>query len=296
VDFELLPSNQVVVDINAGAAPSTRLTDWMTLPALAQTTNRRLSASAIERYERCPLNYKLALEWKLPEEPAANMQYGAAIHAALFVYFDALRKGRRMPAEDVVHFFLDEFRKAKIDDPLQRHLYERDGMQQLRTFLESPAAIPHGSIAMLEHTFQSEIAGTGIVGRIDRIDENEEGYVIVDYKTGNPKSQEIADRSLQLSIYALAMSAKKPVKALIFQNMGDNTAIVSHRSTESLHKAEAKIAAAAEGIARGEFEPNQGSHCAWCGYRSICPVKELKPRLAVEVAADANGQLSLWRE
>jgi CRISPR/Cas system-associated exonuclease Cas4 (RecB family) len=222
------------------------------------------------------------------------MQYGAAIHTALLLYFDALRKGRRMSAEDVVQYFRDQFGKAKIDDALQRHLYERDGTQQLLTFLESPAALPHGRVALLEHTFQCEIAGTGIAGRIDRVDETEDGYVIVDYKTGNPKSQELADKSLQLSIYALAMAARKPVKALVFQNMSDNTAIVSLRSPESLHKAEAKIAAAADGIARGKFEPTPGSHCTWCGYRSICPTKELRPKLVAENAADANGQLNLW--
>jgi DNA helicase-2/ATP-dependent DNA helicase PcrA len=296
VSFELLSASEVVSGINATAETSTRITTWMELPALAQTTNRRLSASAIERYERCPLSYKLALEWKLPEEPAANMQYGAAMHAALFAYFDALRKGRQMLAEDVVQYFLNEFRKAKIDDALQRHLYERDGAQQLHTFLESPEAVPRGRLAMLEHTFQCEIAGTGVTGRIDRVDETDEGYIIVDYKTGNPKSQELAEKSLQLSIYALAMSASKPIKALIYQNMGDNTAIVSQRSPESLHKAAAKVKAAAEGIARGEFEPTPGSHCNWCGYQSICPVKELRPRLAPERAVDANGQLSLWAE
>jgi ATP-dependent exoDNAse (exonuclease V) beta subunit len=295
VDFELLPAGEVVGAINAAAEPSTRITNWMELPALRGTTARRLSASAIERYERCPLSYKLALEWRLPEEPAANMQYGAAMHSALHAYFDTVRKGRQMSAEEVIQYFLDEFRKAKIDDALQRQLYERDGTQQLQTFLESHEAIPHGRVAMLEHTFQQKIAGTDIIGRIDRIDESDDGYVVVDYKTGNPKSQDLADKSLQLSIYALAMPVSKPVKALIFQNMADNTAIVTKRSPESLRKAEAKIATAAQGIAEGQFEPREGNHCNWCGYRSICPVKELRPRLATETPADANGQLSLWR-
>ena len=78
--------------------------------------------------------------------------------------------------------------------------------------------------------------------------------------------------------------------------MADNTAIVGQRSSESLRKAEAKIETAAAGIAEGAFEPTPGTHCNWCGYRSICPVKELKPRLAMENGADANGQLSFWAE
>lgn len=291
VDFALLPSSQTIPE---GAAPLPRIAEWIKLPALPQTTNRRLSASAIERYGRCPLSYKLALEWRLPEEPAANLQYGAAMHSALLVYFDALRKARPMSVDEVVLYFLEEFRKAKIDDPIQRHLYQRDGAQQLQSFLESPAARPHGRVAMVEHSFQCEVSGTGICGRIDRVDENDDGYVIVDYKTGNPKSQELADKSLQLSIYALAMSGRKPVKMLVLQNMGDNTTVITTRSPRSLRAAETRVADAAAGIAAGEFHPTPGTHCNWCGYRTICPEKEMKPRLPIADVTQADGQLKFW--
>jgi DNA helicase-2/ATP-dependent DNA helicase PcrA len=293
VDFQLLPAEDAGIESPNSPSPA-RIVEWMRLPAMAQTVNRRLSASAIERYGRCPLSYKLASEWKLPEEPAANMQYGAAIHSTLFAYFDGVRKGCRMPADDVVQYFLEEFRKAKIDDLLQRHLYERDGTQQLRTFLDSPEAIPHGEVVMLEHTFRCEVAGVPVIGRIDRVDESADGLVIVDYKTGNAKSQDVADKSLQLSIYALAMSVDKPVKMLVFQNMGDNTAISSVRTPESLRKAESKIVAAAGGIAAGRFDPVPGTHCNWCGYRAICPEKEIKPRPPAEPTVEKNGQLNLW--
>jgi DNA helicase II / ATP-dependent DNA helicase PcrA len=296
VDFGFLPEAAETGDWGAHAVAPSRVAEWMELPALPQTLGRDLSASAIERYERCPLSYKLALEWKLPEQPAANFQYGSAMHSALLAYFDTLRKGRAMTAEELTEYFLGEFRKAKIDDAHQRHLYERDGVQQLSTFLESPAARPHGRVALLEHSFRCEIAGCRIKGRIDRVDESEDGYVVTDYKTGNPKSQKLADESLQLSIYALAMAKDKPVRRLIFHNLGDNTAMASVRTPETLHKAETKIAAAAAGIAAGEFEPKEGAHCSWCGYRSICPTKELKPRQAMteDVTSEVDGQMTLW--
>ena len=63
---------------------------------------------------------------------------------------------------------------------------------QLQLFLESRAAQPYGKVAMLEHSFHCEVAGTPVAGRIDRVDEDEDGYVIVDDKTGNPKSQDLA--------------------------------------------------------------------------------------------------------
>ncbi len=296
IEFAFVPGT-MVAKIHAESPPLPRITEWMKLPALPRTLNRRLSASAIERYERCPLSHKLELEWKLPEEPAANLQYGAAMHSALLAHFDAVRKGRPMSADEVVAYFLCLFEKAKIEDPTQRRLYERDGPQQLRAFLQSPAATPNGRVSMVEHSFQFEVAGTSVIGRIDRVDEDDDGYTIVDYKTGNAKSQKLADESLQLSIYALAMSATKPVKRLVFQNLQDNTPIMTERSPDALHKAEAKIMAAASGIAAGEFEPKPGTHCIWCGYRTICPAQEVRPRPAPapDVEADTVGQLSLWR-
>jgi hypothetical protein len=41
----------------------------------------RLSASAIEIYEQCPLRFKLEREWNLPRDVPASLHYGAAMHA-----------------------------------------------------------------------------------------------------------------------------------------------------------------------------------------------------------------------
>ena len=53
----------------------------------------RLSASAVDTYERCGLRFKLDRDWRLAAKPAAAMQYGAAIHRVLKTYFDSVRAG-----------------------------------------------------------------------------------------------------------------------------------------------------------------------------------------------------------
>jgi hypothetical protein len=35
-----------------------------------------------------------------------------------------------------------------------------------------------------------------------------------------------------------------------------------------------RVAAAAEGIAAGEFKPKIDFHCSFCSFRSLCPAKE----------------------
>ena len=120
-----------------------------------------------------------------------------------------------------------------------------------------------------------EIAGAQVVGRIDRVDEDEDGLTIIDYKTGRPKTQEHADKSLQLSVYALAMQAAGPVKAVIFENLEDGSTVLTTRDLRELKKAEQTIAEVAASIARGEFEAKAGRHCSWCPYRMLCPKQEL---------------------
>jgi len=275
VEFGLIPTGEVVPTIHAGAQPMSRIAEWVNLPPLPKTISKSLSASAVESYMRCPLNFKLGLEWNLPEEPGANMQFGSAMHLALLAYFDSVCKGRPMSVDEVVSNFRGEFQKAKIDDPVQRELYERDGCAQLKAFLASPAATPRGAVALVEHWFKCEIAGTRVTGRIDRVDEDDEGYVVVDYKTGNPKSQKTADESLQLSVYAIALRATKPVKALIFQNLEDNSTTETTRTPDDLRETEAKVADVAASIAAGQFNASPGRHCKWCAYRTICPEMEV---------------------
>ena len=42
-----------------------------------------LSASAVDTYERCGLQFKLERDWRIAGKPAAAMQYGASMHRVL---------------------------------------------------------------------------------------------------------------------------------------------------------------------------------------------------------------------
>jgi DNA helicase-2/ATP-dependent DNA helicase PcrA len=285
VEFEIVPG---IPERPPGARATEEavsgILHWVDLPARPETLHPTLSARTIENYDLCPLKYKLSKEWNLREKPTANLHFGSAMHEALRAYFDSVQKGRPLFPEMVVQYFLQEFRARHIDDAAQFHLYERDGERQLRAFLSSEAARPHGSVARLEHWFRFDVAGNKVVGRLDRVDEDEGGYVVIDYKTGNPKSQENADDSIQLSIYALAMGGTKPLRMLVFHNIADNSVVCTQRTAEQLRETEKKIAEVAAGIASGKFEARTGMHCRWCSYRMICPEQET----VVEPPVDAS--------
>ena len=186
---------------------------------------------------------------------------------------------------------MDEFSKAKIDEPFQRQLYENDGREQLIAFLRSQLARPDGKVLDTERRFKIEIGEARIKGRLDRVDRAAGGEtIIVDYKTGRAKTQEDADDSLQLSVYALAAhKLGYAPSSLVFINLQNGTAIESRRTAEQLRDAEDRVAAIAAKIAAGEFEPKPGAGCVRCSYHSICPVhEEPLPRPAAERVTSVN--------
>jgi RecB family exonuclease len=261
----------------AALEPPAALAEWIRLPPRPDAGLCDLSASAIDQYERCPLAFKFSRDWRIPEEAAAPMQYGAAVHTALKAYFDSVRAGRPSDTESVIACFLDEFDKAKIEEEFQRSLFQEKGRAELTRLLSSSLARPNGEIFETERQFKVRIGGAHVAGRMDRMDRLRDGEVsIIDYKTGKPKSQEDADKSLQLSVYALAAQClgMKP-GALVFLNLENGTAVESRRTTEELIKAESKVVEVAGKIADGEFEPRLGFWCRTCSYHGICPAQEV---------------------
>ena len=258
------------------ASPASILSQWVELPP-ASDLSARLSASAVQSYETCPLQFKLEREWKIPGEVPAAMQYGASIHRVLRTYYDSVRFGRTMSDEELLDLFRSDLRDAHLTDPYQHELYENQGIGQLREFLRACRVVPALDVVHTEEFFEIKIGETTIVGRIDRMDKAADGKIaITDYKTGKPQSQEDADNSLQLSIYALAARTKwaYSVDRLAFHNLEDNSRAVTHRNDSQLQEARLKVEEVASKIAAGDFKPTPGFHCRLCAYHSLCPATE----------------------
>ncbi len=291
IEWRLLPPEAFIAKIHAAAEPELPVSQWTQLPPRQDGRLLELSASALQSYENCPLKYKLRYDWRLPEDASAALQFGSAMHLALKAYFDGVRAGRTLPEDSVIDCFLDEFGKAKIDDEVQRDLYTSQGREQLTAFLRSPLARPANSVLETERRFKVEIGGAKVKGRFDRVDRLPNGEIaIVDFKTGKTKTQDDADDSLQLSVYALAAKALgHTASSLVFINLENGTAIESRRTLKQLSEAEEQVRTIAAKIAAGEFDPKRSGACSWCSYQTICPKhEEPLPRPAAPEAAKVN--------
>ncbi len=275
-----LPSQPELIEIAAAAdtayPESSRLAAWLDLPAI-EGLGARLSATAVETYETCPLQFKFEREWKLSRQVHAAMHYGAAMHRVLRTYYDSVRLGRTKSDDELLQLFRDDPGVSGIQDDYQRDLYLKQGLQQLRDFLAGTRSAPAPEVLHTEEWFDVQIAGTKVAGRIDRMDRAADGTVaIVDYKTGKARSQEDADESLQLSIYAMAAREKwgYDVGTLMFHNLEGNVPVFSRRTTFQLEEARDRVLAVARGVAAGDFDPKSGFHCNFCAFRGLCPAQE----------------------
>ena len=116
-----------------------------------------------------------------------------------------------------------------------------------------------------------------ITGRFDRVDMEEDGAVIMDFKTSEIKTQEMADKrvkeNLQLSLYALAYQkifGKIPKKvALYFLESG----IMGSKEVEAedLEEVKEKVKEVAAGLRQQNYAATPTyMACTYCAYNQIC--------------------------
>lgn len=261
----------------AAASDVAGLGGWMLLPPSQRALAGPLSASAIEMYETCPLKFKINRDWNVPGDISAALQFGSAMHSALGNYFEAIHVGRPRTPEQLIEVFEAALAELPFDDQHQRELYLKLGREQLAAFSDACAAAPAPQVLSTEKTFQFPMHGIVVKGRVDRLDRVDgQRVAIVDYKTGTPKTDADARRSLQLSIYALAareLWGYTPER-LVFYNLETADEVSTTRNEKELQAARERIAEVARKMAAGEFDPTPGFHCRSCQFRAMCPSTE----------------------
>jgi DNA helicase II / ATP-dependent DNA helicase PcrA len=237
----------------------------------------QLSASAIETYRTCPMKYLLQQVWGIRGEPQAAMTFGNVMHLTIREFVREIRKGRKVPFEEVVSIFEREWHAAGFQDDYQEEEYRKAGIEQLQAFCQSYAAAP-ADVLHQEKSFELPLDPNVVVfGRMDQINRvGPKKIEIVDYKTGNPKREKQAKDSLQLSLYALAAQEVFELEAerLIFYNLATNEAVTATRDAKALNKAKTIVAEVADEIRAGEFPARPGFSCRYCDYEPICPAHE----------------------
>ncbi|HYA98272.1 MAG TPA: PD-(D/E)XK nuclease family protein, partial [Methylomirabilota bacterium] len=239
----------------------------------------KLSPSAVENYRACPQKYLFSALWCLREGPRATLSFGSVMHTVVKRFIGELRRGNRVPFEEVQRMFETEWLSAGFEDDYQEAEYKKDGLEQLRVFHASVLKAPP-EVLQQEKAFELPLDHAIVIaGRMDQINSlGGDAVEIVDYKTGKPKTRKEADKDLQLSLYALAAREVLGLEpaALVFHSLRSNDRCVTTRDAKRLDEAVQIVQETAADIRAGEFEPLPGSAfiCKSCVYRPICPAHE----------------------
>jgi DNA helicase-2/ATP-dependent DNA helicase PcrA len=255
-----------------------RVADWAETFHPPSSEPLTLSPSAVNGYRTCPQQYLFGYLWSLKEGPKASLSFGSIMHNTVKRFLGEVRKGNKLPFEDVQRIFELEWRSVGFEDEYQEAEYKKDGIEQLRVFYEATMAAPP-QVLEQEKRFELPLENNvTIIGRMDQVNSLGRNEVeIVDYKTGMPKKDWHAKKDLQLSLYALA--AKEifewnPVR-LVFHYLQDNKVQVTTRDSKQLQETQNAVQEAAVAIRAGQFPPKPSpSVCRSCAYKPICPAHE----------------------
>jgi DNA helicase II / ATP-dependent DNA helicase PcrA len=237
----------------------------------------KLSASAVENYLKCPQQYLFSYLWSLKEGPRAALSFGSVIHTTIKRFVDQLKKGVKLPFEEVQRIYETEWSSAGYEDDYQEQEYKKDGLEQLRVFHAAMIQAPP-EILEQEKGFELPLENDVILtGRLDQVNSLGGFDVeIVDYKTGKPRKDADARKALQLSIYALAareIFEWNPVR-LVFHYLQNNQMQLTTRDAKQIDEAERTIQETAADIRAREFKACPGFACRSCAYKPICPAHE----------------------
>jgi DNA helicase-2/ATP-dependent DNA helicase PcrA len=252
-------------------------------PSLAAFLPRRgdgmlsLSASDLSLYLTCPLKYKFARVFGIPQEPTINQRFGILFHNVL----ERFHKEPPADPEDGLaklhELFNEGWRRSGFgssDDELQ---FRDRAREALRRYWESERTA-EGEPVWLEKKFDFKVGPHHVRGRVDRVDRLPGGdYELIDYKTGERKSTEELDDDLQLALYRLAAREAWGIEASTgsYYYVLDGDKVAAPTKPDDAERVERTVLQVGEGILSQDFEPRPSpTVCSWCDYRLICPAAE----------------------
>ena len=247
-----------------------------------------LSASDVDLYRTCPLKYKFARVFAIPQDPTINQRFGILIHNVLERYHsEEIREAAAADADGggsdegglnrLLGLFEAGWRRTGFgftDDEMQ---YRDRAVAALARYHERHSAGASRPV-WLERRFSFKIGEATVGGRVDRVDRHPDGsYELIDYKTGPPKQAAELGDDLQIALYRVAAREAWDIEAAdgSYWYVLDDEKVPAGGEADAMERVERTVAEVAAGIAGQDFEPRPDFNvCSWCDYRLICPASE----------------------
>jgi DNA helicase-2/ATP-dependent DNA helicase PcrA len=252
-------------------------------PSLAAFLPRRgdgmlsLSASDLTLYLTCPLKYKFARVFGIPQEPTINQRFGILFHNVLERFHKEPPANESEGLRTLNRLFEQGWRRTGFRDSDDELQFRDRAKEALRLYWERERQA-EGEPVWLEKKFDFKVGDHHVRGRVDRVDRLPDGdYELIDYKTGERKNQEELDGDLQLALYRMAAREAWGIEASTgsYYYVLDGDKVPAPTKPDDAERVERTVLQVGEGILSQDFEPRPSPKvCSWCDYRLICPAAE----------------------
>ena len=241
----------------------------------------RLSASDLDLYLTCPLKYKFARVFGIPQPPTINMRFGIVIHNVLQRFHEAeLADGPAEESEGLARLMslLDEgWRRGGFGESHDELQFLDRAREAMRAYWRCESASP-SEPAFLERQFEFRVGPHFLRGRVDRVDRNGDGeYEVIDYKTGQRIDSGRHGGDIQLALYRLgareAWGIEPEAGSYYYVLEGEKVEVESQ--PDDRERVERTVLEVGEGVLGQDFEPRPSPEvCGWCDFKLVCPAAE----------------------
>lgn len=233
-----------------------------------------LSAKRLKTYLECPRKFQFAYIDQIPFPLPASLAFGKAIHAVIEQFhIDGLDENSSVKMfRQIWRQLIDEERPIFLDRRWTPERYERLAEKILVGYIKRHLGKP--SPLLVEFEFTVPFGEHYLHGVIDRIDEGNEGLVVVDLKSEKTKpSKAELDMDLQFTVYTFAVSRLfgLPVERCVHYHLRTNEELVTYRDLGRCQLVLSEVTKfVVQNIQSGFFHPNRGIQCRWCPFSFLC--------------------------
>ena len=243
---------------------------------------QRLSPSGASTFEQCPRRWRFRYVERLPEPPGVEALVGTFAHRVLELLMqkapsrrskeEAKRTARAVWPELAGG---EDYRGLELSDDEAREFRWRAwrAMEGL-WHLEDPAQV---EVEATEEQVSVTLGEVPFRGVVDRLEREDDGLVVSDYKSGRaPTARHAPERLQQVLLYAAAIAeqtGEQPVRAQLLY-LGQRvvaTAVTSVEISDAVGRLESTWSAIADACDVDDFAARPGPLCGYCAYAEHCP-------------------------
>jgi superfamily I DNA/RNA helicase/RecB family exonuclease len=233
-----------------------------------------LSASDVETYRICPLRYKFARVFRIPQEPTIHQRFGILVHQVLERFHVG---GGSESLAELLGLLDAGWRRGGFGDSEEERQLREKATTALTRYHERFRA-EEAEPVWFERPFAFRLGPHLLRGRVDRVDRLPGGgYELIDYKTGRPKNPDQLREDVQLSLYAVGAREAWELEAAgqAYYYVLDDRKVPVDRDDADREWITDTVMEVAEGILGQGFEPTPSyAACSTCDFRLICPAAE----------------------